>query len=150
MFLVLHQNTSPVQCANLKSQKRSLLLTLVSTSTDMVNYKVMESATWISKKRFEKVQILTVLPFGELLSTRMYTMPNMAFNFLLEIQNILDGCLKPIKILMRLICNSYKEKLQHSGERNEQNLNLKLNKNITTKSFTNSLQFFYNFVSIYW
>jgi len=31
MFLVLHQNTSSVQCANLKSQKRSLLLTLLST-----------------------------------------------------------------------------------------------------------------------
>ena len=29
MFLVLHQNTLSVQCANLKSKKRSLLLTLV-------------------------------------------------------------------------------------------------------------------------
>ena len=78
------------------------------------------------------------IPFGVLLSTRLYKHTIMAFNFLLEIQNILDGCLKPIKILMRLICNSYKEKLQHSGERNEQNLNLKLNKNITTQFSTNS------------
>ena len=31
MFLVLHQNTSSVQCANLKSQNRYLLLTLLPT-----------------------------------------------------------------------------------------------------------------------
>ena len=31
MFLVLHQNTLSVQCANSKSKKRSLLLTLLDT-----------------------------------------------------------------------------------------------------------------------
>ena len=31
MLLILHHNTSSVQCANLKSQNRSLLLTLLAT-----------------------------------------------------------------------------------------------------------------------